>query len=145
MACGKFGFVDIEDIIKGIRCKQFLKFSDPEYDHPLKNFIIAEGVHLQLSRNLKKYADEVAKSAHIILREWLIKILQYVSTDHLILNLRLAEQISTLNFLDVVKPGKIETRIFTEIIHIDGSERFGDLLRLPTNRYTKIKQILKKG
>jgi len=141
---GGFGHIRIEHIIAGIRTKQLLKMTNPEYDHPLFALTVSEATPIQYSRKLKQYADEVAISAHTLIRNNFLKRVQGITAEELCTNLSLANVIRNIHILDVTKPSKVETNAFNELVHIEGCETFGDLLHT-LNKVPKIRLILKKG
>jgi len=112
-----FGHVDLEHIIMSIRCRQLLKLSNPEYDHPLRGLILEEGIRFQLAVKLKPFADEVANIAHETLKTRLLKIIEGADTESMGTNQRLLEAVRVIPIISMCKPAKINGSAFTELVH----------------------------
>lgn len=136
--------VDFEHVIASIRCTQLLKFTNPFYDHPLASLIIKDGCYVQTSLNLKQHADEVAKSAHTLLKAHLFKVILGASHEKLNTDVRIQEMLSTIDINDIIKPSSKNKPALAEIVHVDGCEDFGDIIALAKIKFSKIRYLLCK-
>ncbi|MBM3938623.1 MAG: hypothetical protein FJ333_08245, partial [Sphingomonadales bacterium] len=142
---GGFGMIKIEEVALGIRCRQLLRLTNPLYDHPLAGLTVEVGECVQLARNLKVCADDVAKVAHTYLKERLHNRLLKLDDLTLYGNVRVLEILSFVNLEDLCRPAGIGSASYNKLKFVHNVNCLGDLLNVTLNMKTGLSGLIKIG
>jgi hypothetical protein len=125
---GGFGMISFKDVVNGIRCRQFGKIFDPNYNHPLKSLILSENKSFASRTCLKDTADTVAISARDLIHENISKSIKRYSNDEIIMEDLLLQQLGETETIYTVKYNKRQDNDCIALVHNWGCNNFKEIV-----------------
>jgi hypothetical protein len=127
---GGFGMIRLPEVVEGIRCRQLGKMYNEEYNHPLKECILKEGIAFSSGKSLTNVADSVAQKAYKALQNNVLKNISKLSNDEILHDVLLVQQLGEIEAVSMIKDRERDGHEAMELLHRWNCNALKDIIRI---------------